>query len=284
MNINRINKQSGLTIIELMVAMVIGLFLLLGISSVYISNVKTSKARDQFSLLEDNARLALNSMTNVIQHTGFSTGQNRIILPNKFITAEVNPDSTCSAGHALFTANEITKDAVTGDSIGTVYFGNAPVFAGGAVVNIDCSGLTLPAPCQLDNPANTSTDNTKSHIYNTFFLENDGTLQCVGSLSSKKQLIAEGIENMQVTYGVDTDGSGTANKYVNASGVGGAWWSGVVSVQIAVLVKSEKAVKDQAEQKTYALLDESVTAPLGAGAKDRFQRAVFSTTIHLRNN
>jgi len=289
MNRKIIKQQAGLTLIELMVAMVIGLFLLLSISSVYLSNLQSSSKRDQYSLLEDNARLALDSMKNVIQHTGFNTGKDVPVLPSKFITADVNPDAACSTGSALFTASTITQNGANDnpDSIGVVYFGNDPFGgAGGAVVNTDCSGVgQLADSCQLHDVANTSSDNSLSYIYNTFFLENDGKLQCVGSLDSGKQLIAEGIENMQITYGVNTDGllDGGANKYVNAADVNANEWEGVVSVQIAVLVKSQKEVKQIAEQKTYALLDKQITAPAGAGVKDKFQRAVFSTTVHLRN-
>ncbi len=276
-------QQAGLTLIELMVAMVIGLFLLLSISSVYLSNLQSSVKRDQYSLLEDNARLALDSMKNVIQHTGFNTGKDVPIFPSKFITADVTPHTGCSVGHALFTASTITQNG-TGDnpdSIGVVYLGNDAA-AAGAVVNIDCSGLgQLVDNCQKHDPTNTSSDNTRSYIYNTFFLENNDKLQCVGSLDAATQLMAEGIENMQITYGVNTDGLpfGGANKYVNASNVAAGEWAGVVSVQIAILVKSQKEVKNIAEQKTYTLLDKQITSP-----SDKYQRAVFSTTVHLRNN
>lgn len=67
-------------------------------------------------------------------------------------------------------------------------------------------------------------------------------------------------------------------QYVNSDGVGASRWNNIVSIQVAVLVRSMKKVKREAESKTYTLLDTVVVAP-----NDRYQREVFSTTIQLRN-
>ena len=287
--ISRPGLQEGLSLIELMIAMVIGLFLLLSISSVYLSNLKANNARDQYSLLEDNARLALDTMSNIIEHTGY---QGRLIMTGeKFITnapVEV-PANACVTNNALFNNFSNTKDddtgtAFTGDQIGIVYLGTvAPPLAGALPFDTDCSGIPAVNNCLVDplNPVNAT---SQSRIFNAFYLSNTGKLMCVGSVGAGEQLIADNIENLQITYGLNSDGDpqGTVDQYVNAANMANRWGT-VVSVQIAVLVRSDKAVKEVAEQKTYTLLDKQITAPQGAGNKDRFQRAVFSTTISLRN-
>ena len=88
---------------------------------------------------------------------------------------------------------------------------------------------------------------------------------------------------MQVKYGVDTDGDLLANQYVTADNVTN--WDTVVSINLAVLVRSIDETGVEKDKQTYKLLG-------GAGAtgggtygpfNDRRQRAIFTTTITLRN-
>jgi len=275
--------QKGLTLIELMVAMVIGLFLLLGISSVYLSNLKSDKARSQYSLLEDNARLALDSMSRIIEHAGYQ-GTARTNA-DKFISTAVTSNACVVNNNALYSAFDKTKDddsgdQFTGDRVGVVYLGSTSF-------NTDCAGNAIPVKCQIGNPAKTfATD--LSRIYNAFYIDkvgNDGKLKCIGSRTVGAQLIADNIENMQITYGIDSDNDPNKDidQYVDAKDINAGDWGQVKSVQIAVLVKSDKEIKNIAEQKTYSLLGKQITAPKGANKKDKYQRAVFSTTILLGN-
>ena len=66
---------------------------------------------------------------------------------------------------------------------------------------------------------------------------------------------------MQILYGVDSDGDdNVVDRYVNATQVG-TFVNNIVSVQIAVLVRSAREIKSDPESITYTLLDEAVTAP-----------------------
>ena len=261
-------KQSGLSLIELLIAMIIGLFLLAGITTSYLSSKKSSLERDQYSILEDNGRLALEVLTKTLEHTGYATPNNVPLEEDKLITAAIN-SSICSDGTqsvinpGIFSAvNFVTDDNDSGDRVGVVYRGDGNVFT-------DCSGGVLPATC-----------GSPEKIYSAFYRDaTDDTLKCAGSRDNDAQLIAEGIENIQILYGIDVDESPNKDveRYVNASAVNGLW-DNVISIQVAVLARSLKAVKDKAEQQKFTLLDYEHTTPT-----DRYQRAVFSTTISLRN-
>jgi type IV pilus assembly protein PilW len=91
--------------------------------------------------------------------------------------------------------------------------------------------------------------------------------------------VAEGIERMQILYGVDTivplDRS--ADAYVTADKV--TDWDGVTSVSVALLARSIDEYGSETDGKTYTLLDTSFTAP-----GDRRLRKVFATTVSIRNN
>ncbi len=109
---------------------------------------------------------------------------------------------------------------------------------------------------------------------NSFQIVN-GRLQCNG------QDLVDGIQNMQVQYGVDTDNDGIANSYADSdqvqAGIAGVSWNEVVSVRIAILVQGQANTLDQAQAITYNLLDQSTQIT------DTTPRRVFTTTIPLRN-
>lgn len=266
-------KQLGLSLIELLIAMFIGLFLLAGISSSYLYSKKSSIYHDQFSMLEDNGRIALEIMSKTIQLTGYSTNKAVPLLPNKFIKSKPVSKTCSGADNSVINTNfpaDSTLDLPNGDSIGVVYLGNSEI-------TTDCSGETLPASCQIGS-ANT-TNSEAAQIFSTFYLDNANNLICVGSRDTEKLVIAENVENIQIMYGINTDDSPdrSVERYVNANDIAGLW-DNVASVQIALLVRSEKEVLDTAESKKFTLLDQEVTT-----LSDRYQRAVFTTTVSLRN-
>lgn len=101
--------------------------------------------------------------------------------------------------------------------------------------------------------------------------------QRVGADQSRE--LVEGVESLQVRFGVDTDGNLLADQYVTANTVNAAGqWDRVVSIEIAVLVRSPTETGTTVDERTYTLLDQDV-GPFN----DRRQRAVFTTTVVLRN-
>lgn len=94
------------------------------------------------------------------------------------------------------------------------------------------------------------------------------------------QELVEGVESMQILYGVDTDGDRDIDQYTTADAV--ANWSQVRSVRVRLLMVSpDNGVTDQAQ--SY-LWDSDGDGDLETvTAADRRLRYVFSTTVGLRN-
>ncbi len=270
-------KQGGLSLIELLIAMLIGLFLLAGIASSYLSSKRASVNRSQTSVLEDNGRLALDIITKSLEHTGYAPN---LLLEKPFIAnlsdvvADTCPDGTVNVVNTGIFKAVADNDTLGQDTIGVIFHGDNNLFT-------DCAGNTMdavtPVGCRLLPFPNVNTAPKASKIYNSFYIDNaKDTLKCSGSRSAAAVTIADGVENIQFLYGVDNNTDGMVDRYVKATAV--TEWSSVISIQTAILVRSLKAVKNTAEVKKYTLLDVVVTSP-----KDKFQRAVFSTTIHLHN-
>jgi type IV pilus assembly protein PilW len=97
--------------------------------------------------------------------------------------------------------------------------------------------------------------------------------------------LVQGVENMQVLYGMDTNGDGLADQYVKASGVtgiGSLIWRNVVSVRVTMRLRSIAPV--YVNNETYAAFDDGAgNAIAGTGGSDRYMRQIISTTIMLRN-
>lgn len=264
-------QQQGLSLIELMIAMMIGLFLSVGTATIYFSSQRTSLSQTQYAIIEDNGRLALEILTGVIEHTGYvSTNASPLAGTERFITSAVTTANCGGQNNVLAPALfGTTTNNNTGDSIGVVYIGDNNL-------NRDCSGVQLPVACRVGGVGTLAS----SKIYNYFSVgtntEGVPVLTCVGSRNTQSLEIAEGVENLQILYGIDNDNDNQVDQYVNADQV--VSWSRIISVQLAILVRSLSQVKTQDESKTYKLLDNSTITK-----NDKYQRAVFSTIIRLRN-
>lgn len=65
-------RQAGLSLIELMVAMVIGLILIAGVIEIYVNSKQTYRDQDALSRLQENGRYALGILTTNVRPAGFS--------------------------------------------------------------------------------------------------------------------------------------------------------------------------------------------------------------------
>lgn len=65
-------KQSGLTLVELMVALTIALLLLVGTASLFISNKRIYREQDDLSRMQENARFAMEMMIRDLRMTGYN--------------------------------------------------------------------------------------------------------------------------------------------------------------------------------------------------------------------
>jgi type IV pilus assembly protein PilW len=110
--------------------------------------------------------------------------------------------------------------------------------------------------------------------------------QIVGG--STPQELIQGVEAMQLRYGVDSTNNPNmlADKYLTADAVqAGGYWGNVVSVNLAVLVRSVDEYGTEKDKKVYQLLGGAGAGGANFGPfNDRRNRSVFTTTITLRND
>jgi len=98
------------------------------------------------------------------------------------------------------------------------------------------------------------------------------------------EAVAPGIESMQVLYGVDSDTAAGADRWRNASQMDDTLWPRVRLVRIALLLRGMHLHAGDDAAQAYQLLGPGAQAvSISTAAAPRRLRAVFETTVMLRN-
>lgn len=164
---------------------------------------------------------------------------------------------------------------------------------------LDMAGANLDRQQRDCDPARLAA--TRRYLTHLYFIDsnnqpNDGvpTLKRaeLGAGGGAVVPLAEGVENLQIEYGINTDGKGPPNVVTADPSTYGACtgaacvtnWSNVVSVKISLLVRSTTRSSDYTDGKTYALglLASGVPNNLGP-FNDAFKRHVFQSEVRLIN-
>jgi len=118
-------------------------------------------------------------------------------------------------------------------------------------------------------------------------------IQIDGTDTNEPQELIEGIDTLQIIYGIDTDIGASAdqipNRFVSADKIND--WSQVVSVRFSMLARSSENTTDidqdtetsnQSQQETYRMLSHLDIQP-NDGNADRILRYVVNSTVQPRN-
>lgn len=278
-----IRGTKGLTLIEMMIALSLGMIIILGLTSVYLSSQKSSQTRDAIANMEANARVALSSLRQIIEHAGYPSVYN-VPLEKPFHSTEdgaIDTNIRCRGGSELLVrpssiANKYTIDSAGRDRIVVKYMADNPSDSNAEIIS-DCSGSRVPTECSAD-PNNGMYNSMQAIVYNAIYITTPTgrhVLTCAGSRNGVPQPIAEDISFIQFLYGVN---SGSLTSYKTASAVEIAkQWESVTSVQVAILVRSSGNVLQKTESRTFVLLNQNINR------NDKRLYRVYSTTINLPN-
>lgn len=211
-------EQRGFTLIEILIALTIGLFLMGALLTIVQSNRRVYGEQNQVAQMQDNQRMALTMMADVIQSAGY--------FPNPVInrlTTALPATGPFGVGEAITGTH---TGATTPDEIQLRFRTNG----GDQVFN--CSGLSnTNAPGPLGEL-----------IYVNWFRVVNGQLVCtIGGLDYPLVGGAApsplSITNMQILYGVKTNAALSTNDvdtYLDASQMTPAFWGSVISVKVTL--------------------------------------------------
>lgn len=270
-------RMTGLTLVEMMIAMVLGLAMMAGIISLYVNVGETATYLNATSRIQENGRFAIGQIVRTMRMAGYddpvTTATTR---PTPVMEGKPGSDITMtgftikSASDALLIRHEGIHSADDDDLEEFVR---------------DCLGKRVYADTWVTNIYAISSANEL--VCNTI------TTVTGVSTTATGQVIAEGIESLNVLYGVDTDdpsvADGIANHYVTAADV--TDWATVVSAKLALLVNSvqpvpisSRAQYDCESCEKFDLQDYEPEPEDFDPATDNLMRAEFQATISFRNS
>ena len=273
--------QRGLTLIEIMVALLIGSFLLAGVIQIFIVNKQTYRAQENLSRLQEDGRFALDLLNRYLRLAGYTGAETNVNYIGKQCREKIygsTPIFKSPYTPLLGTSNDQLNDS---DSITVSFEGpRAPETMS------DCLG----------NPINSPTTGAVTRASNRFFIDNfkdptsgkmTPTLYCDplhsnGTDSSSEPLLS-GVENMQIRYGQVLD----KNQLTYVPIISVTDISQVESIQIRLLMRSADEINSQPQSYRFDYNSDGVDEVINPGDTDhpgdRRSRRVFTTTIALRN-
>jgi type IV pilus assembly protein PilW len=212
----RATHQRGFTLLEIMIAMAIGLFLTGALLTIVQSNKAVFANQNQLEQMQDSQRMAMTLMANVIQQAGYFPDPTTNTLSGTLVAAGVFANSQGMTG--LYSATG------TGDTISVRYM-TAPQ---DGILN--CSGLS-----------NTNAVGGANILYvnqfNVVAGVPGGQLVCkvTTPAGTTTYTLVNGVTKLSVLYGVKTNLAAAGNNvdtYLNAGQMTPANWQNVISVLI----------------------------------------------------
>ncbi len=319
----RASRSRGFSLVELMVALVITLILLAGIGQIFLSSKKSYAIQDTLGRQLENGRYATDLITQELRRASYWLGNLEIVVGNggkennscdtsspAWAQMVDNPvyglDHDDSAdpisGYACIQAGsgylqgDVLVVRYANPEIATTYAANRLYLLSDPLDAYDGrvhTGTALGSPA-ADRPASELLayayfvgDSGRSCSYAGADLTIPSLYRVSLDANNRPTVVEEivqGIEQLQVQYGLDTDISATTpagdrsvNQYVDADGV--TDWDQVIAARFWLLTRSECPETGYTNTNTYNMGDLNFTPP----ANDRFRRQLYQTTVKLRN-
>jgi len=322
--------QKGLTLIELMIAVVLGIFLTGSITGLFVTSKQSYRIQESSSRLQENSRFAMFFITKDIRMADYwgclnttesiDNNLNSAATFDLFTSAIGGENNNASVDSVIDGTDVITIKGAFGSGI---YVTQQPATTSASIKLEDDSDLGLhdivlvtdcldgdifqitndpstpgsngfdsivhntgnvgnPIPGNADKPLRKKYD-TDAQVYKLNFAtysiqENpSGQPSLFRSINgANASELVEGIENMQILYGEDTDNDKAPNYYLPADSVI-LNMDDVVSIKVSLLMRSVE------ENLTSQNIPYTIPGQASVTPNDGALRRVFTSTIAIRN-
>lgn len=314
-------NQAGFTLIEMMISITIGLGILAALVGVLAANSSNSRSNERTTELMSNGRYALNSMKQELRQAGFrgytwaepSPPAALGALTNECLEAGATagsfvsnlrqgiwgannsnpfsttciPDASFADDNDVLVLRRVAPVAASSLSSGTLYFSSsyqrgqifrgttAPTFSGSPT---PLANFPLNIYVYYISPfSNSATESPLVPALYRVALQSDGSMA--------RELVASGIEHLQVQYGQLGTAVPLTTQYVDtltgsSSAASETAWDNVNTVRIWLLARNETAEPGYSNTNSYVMGDRTYNY---GGAPDNFRRQIFTTVVQLRN-
>jgi len=349
-------SDRGFSMVELMVAMTIGLIILLALGRLFVGTKKSYNTQDALARMQENGRIAMHLLIRDVRMAGYYGCFDNIDKINSTLnpvggydpflakyqiegmekssgtwypsgTSSAKPDAGMKADtdalslRMLDTSNPINIEQEMPNSSASLFVNAGHGLQANDVIMVtDCQSGDIMQLTNV-NPSGTSGKDNLVHnaggstpgnstqklqkpyskgakvmkfIDRIYYVadKDPGGKTIVPTLYRKDNTkapepLVEGVESMQVLYGVDTDGDKVPNVYLKA-GVAGLQteteWSKVKAVRVILLTRTVNGQGTDVNPADYTIdFDKDGTVDLTVKKGDRNQRRTFDSSVLLRN-
>ncbi|AKE52285.1 PilW family protein [Kangiella geojedonensis] len=221
MIMTKIKQEKGFTLVELMVGMLLGLILIAGVFTVYLSTKKTNNTAEGVISAQSDAQLALSFMKEDIARAGWVNNSSITYTMNSPLPADYK---TYEGGAGIDMLKIHYESCDSSQAINECI--------GAAIDSADCNGVAV-------TPGDTITN-----VYEV----NGGVLTC------NDQPLISNVEDFQVLFG---ELNGSSLNYVTADNITNV--SNIRSIRFGLLLTSEKNTSDSNISRNINLLGKDIS-------------------------
>lgn len=342
-------KQRGISLVELMVALTLGLLLGAAVVQIFLSSKHAYRMQDAISRMQEGGRFAIDAIAGDTRMAGYmgcaSVDQISVTIQvppelrpadlefdsNKIVRGENNVTAAsiyaaapyqaaldtdvliirkASNGGVKLTGNMATdnaniqivdnpEDFEAGDLLFITDCVTADLFCAGTVSEASSGTITVPHPSSCNYTPklskaygadaevlvfqsivyfirDTGRTTPAGNPIRALWVMSRGAKSGTGALTAYE--LVEGVQDMQLRFGVDTNNDRTADVYRTADNVGATSWDRVVSVRVSLLMQSveDNIVGTDGTTQVLEFNDDEIES-------DGRLRQVFSTVVAVRN-
>lgn len=320
-------RQAGLSLVELMISLTIGMILLVGITTLIVQQSSTRDELEKSSRQIENGRYAMQILHNDIEHAGFY-GVYALETASSVVPTDPcsnsntgwNAPATTTVPAAIYGYSGAPSDPTLGTTTCglTNYKPNTSVLvvrrttsntvapaaavAGTTYLQVSQCGGSSTLFAFASAPTGVFTMSQKDcvtpaplfpYVVNVYYIstcdlcgtDTIPTLKMVQVGPTQAPVITplvEGIENMQLDYGLDNDGDGYPDIYTQTPGP--TDWLNVMAIRVNLLARNTECTTGYTDTKTYTLgLAAPASAPASTCTNGDYKRHEFSELIRAIN-
>jgi type IV pilus assembly protein PilW len=315
----RLPWQAGLTLVELLVSSALGMVVVIAATSLLLSTKDGYMRQDEIARMEETGRYAMEVIGRAVRQAGYVhwDEDGMSLWPTSELTADIAGFDASGVRHAANGIDLPLTRAVNGSDVLALRFFGAGSGANGDGTVLNCAGFGVAAPYS-------GAGAESARGWSIFYVSRSGwgvpELRCKyrGKSAWASDAIASGVESFQVLYGVDADGDGMPNTYLNATALDAldasieleganpaarmqdknrkTYWKKIVALKVALLVRAASGDGGSDGRARHDLFGPDYGDMWGAfDAGTRIEterlpeadrhalRKVFAQTIQLRN-
>lgn len=284
--------QDGLTLLELMIAMALGLLIMLTATGLLLSSKAAYLSQNQIATVQESGRYAIQIISRAIRQSAYPAIDQAVTLiplPSDTAASIDGRDGMTLRKTSAGLQSATDVDVVNGsDILALAYFGD-DVDGKGNGSMLNCAGIVVPAPDEkIDADDALEAQRSWSIFYIAKDSEGEPELRCKYKTTNgwNADAIVRGVESFQVLYGVDADENGIPDYFINANKVDfldehlppvgnnaveraldrqrNTHWKKVRAIRFSLLIRGTEQTREDALSNIYDLFGADYSALLSS--------------------